>query len=386
MKVEVLETTRFERWLERFAHFAMFPQMRRHLAAAFALHEQAAEGAGYDAVEVVDWGFQFIPWTLSSRTPFLVQLHGSDGQIALKETVAGREAEGSVSLLIERACMSYAPVVSGYSTSNASWWSDLLGREINYTLPPFSCEVSTEASLERIGWMTFGRVQKWKGPQVACEAWKLLGDAAPELHWYGRSTVHGESGEMTSEWLGRSFPEVWGGKILHHDPVTPSEVSRLMVTAKVVLIPSVWDTFNLVTAEAMAHECVVLVSDDAGAADLIEHGVNGFVFSSGDAVALASLVREIETLPQDRLHEIGRKAAGTVTRVMNPNHIAKQKLALLQEAKLPSGDGSLLKQVLLSPTLRSKDGFLTFLDCLPIKALFGYVLKRIIQKMIGKSQ
>ena len=386
VKVQVLETSRFEQWLKRFAHFEMFPQMRRHLAAAFALHEQAREGEGYDVVEVLDWGLQFLPWGLSSKVPFLIQLHGSDGQIAFHDPMIGREAEGIFSLLLERAGLARGPTLTGYSKSNAAWWNSLLSREINYTPPPFSCEVSNEASLERVGWMTFGRVQKWKGPQVACEAWKLLGDAAPELHWYGRSTVHGETGEMTSDWLERTFPEIWGEKILHHDPVTPSEVSQLMAAAKVILIPSVWDTFNLVTAEAMAHGCVVLVSDAAGAADLIEHGVNGFIFPSGDAEALASLVREIKMLPEKRLHVIGRRASETVTRVMNPATIAKQKISLYETLKFQSEPCAWLKQTLLPSVTKNADEPFGFLDQLPLKALTRHVVRRAVSKVTGIFQ
>jgi len=387
VQVQVLETTRFECWLDRIAHFAMFPQIRRHLAAAYALHEQAREGEGYDAVEVVDWGFQFLPWVLSSKTPFLVQLHGSDGQIAFKDPIAGREAEGSFALLLERAGMALAPAISGISKSNAGWWGSLLSREINYTPPPFRMDMELPQSHEqRRGWMTFGRVQKWKGPQVACEAWRLLGQEAPKLHWYGRSTVHGESGEMTSEWLGRSFPEVWGGRILHYDPVTPAEVSRLMAAAKVVLIPSVWDTFNLVTAEAMAHECVVLVSDAAGAADLIEHGVNGFVFPSGNAPALATLVQDIESLPEDRLQSIGRHAAETVSRVMTPATIAKQKIELYRATTLPAGANHWLKQTIFPSVGKCSNASLRFLHQLPLSAITRHVLGRLKNKVISTKK
>src|SRR2546423_753039 len=51
-----LQSARYYKWVKRLAHFAVFPELRRHLGAAFALHEQAAEGEGFDAVEVTDWG------------------------------------------------------------------------------------------------------------------------------------------------------------------------------------------------------------------------------------------------------------------------------------------------------------------------------------------
>lgn len=382
VSVQVLETPRFERWFKRLTHFEMFPQMRRHLAAAFALHEQAREGEGYDAVEVVDWGLQFLPWVVSSKVPFLVQLHGSDGQIAFHDPMIGREAEGSFSLLLERAGMAEAPIVSGISKLNSAWWASLLTREVNYTPPPFQALVPA-LTQHRKGWMSFGRIQFWKGPQVACEAWHRLGEKAPELHWYGRSIIHGETGDSTSDWLGHRYPRIWGHQVLHHHPVSPAEVSSLMARAKVVLIPSLWDTFNLVTAEAMAHECVVVVSDAAGAVDLVDHGINGFVFPAGDSEALASLVQEIESLPGERLRSIGRHAAETVSRVMAPAMIAKQKIELYRATTLPGGANHWLKQTLLPSDGRCSNASLRFLHQLPLSAITRHVLGRIKNKVTG---
>ena len=65
--VLTLETALYRKWLEQFAHFAMFPELRRHLAAAFALHEQAGEGDGFNAVEVTDWGLLFLPWVIQFK-------------------------------------------------------------------------------------------------------------------------------------------------------------------------------------------------------------------------------------------------------------------------------------------------------------------------------
>src|SRR5947207_1830312 len=46
--VSTLQSARCQRWVKRLAHFAVFPELRCHLGAAFALHEQAAEGEGFD--------------------------------------------------------------------------------------------------------------------------------------------------------------------------------------------------------------------------------------------------------------------------------------------------------------------------------------------------
>ena len=387
--VLVLETARFEHWLQRFSHFAMFSQLRMHLAAAFALHEQIREGEGFDVVEVVDWGMLYLPWILSSMAPYLIQFHGSNGQIARKEPYAGREAEEALTVLLERESIPAAPALCSYSTGNAAWWKAFVNRDVRYILPSLNIGIlvtGQESERERNGWLTIGRVQHWKGPQVACAAWKILGERAPTLQWYGRSTVHGESGELTSDWLRRQYPEIWGKRIVHHRPILPDAVTRLMAEAKVVLIPSLWDTFNLVVAEAMAHGCVVVVSDAAGAADLIEHGENGFIFPSANPEALAALIQEIEALSAERMRSIGSSAATTVAQKMAPSPIAEQKIELYRSLELPTVDNSWLRQILLPSNVSTRKETMGFLDHLPLKALSKYALRRAVAKIFRSSK
>lgn len=360
----------------------MFPQLHRHLAAAFALHEQAKEGEGFDVVEVVDWGMQFLPWTISTQAPFLIQLHGSDGQIAFKDPMAGQESEGLLSFLLEKTSMATASGISGYSHSNVDWWMQNLKCNIKYIPPPFRKPRSgVKVSCQRAGWVSFGRVQHWKGPQVACEAWKMMGKQAPELHWYGRPMLHGASNRALSDWLKGSFPDVWGKKIVHFDPVSPSKVSALMATAKVVLVPSLWDTFNFVTAEAMAHGCVAVVSDGAGSAGLIQNGKNGFLFPAENANTLASLVEEVEALSAKQIEEIGQAASMTIAQSMDPATVARKKIELYKTLKMPSERCDWLRQVLLSFQNSPERPKLMFLNKMPLREVVKYVLGRASSKI-----
>ena len=66
--------------------------------------------------------------------------------------------------------------------------------------------------------------------------------------------------------------------------------------ADALLHPTVYDTFGLVVAEAMAYGLPVVVSRAAGISDLIKHGISGWVLEKGTAeetaLALGALARE----------------------------------------------------------------------------------------------
>jgi glycosyltransferase involved in cell wall biosynthesis len=78
-----------------------------------------------------------------------------------------------------------------------------------------------------------------------------------------------------------------------------SEMPTLLAAFDVVVVPSRWDMRALVTVEAMAAGAAVIVSDATavwGPGDLVEDGVSGLVYPSGDPAALG---RQLSRLLED---------------------------------------------------------------------------------------
>jgi glycosyltransferase involved in cell wall biosynthesis len=72
----------------------------------------------------------------------------------------------------------------------------------------------------------------------------------------------------------------------------PSEaVPARMAAADVLVLPSRWDGWGLVVNEALSAGVPVIVSDCCGAADLVQDGVNGYVFRGGDVADLRARLR-----------------------------------------------------------------------------------------------
>lgn len=80
-----------------------------------------------------------------------------------------------------------------------------------------------------------------------------------------------------------------------------SEMPAALAACQVVVVPSTRDMRVLITTEAMAAGCVVIVSSQTavwGAGDLVRPEVTGFVYQSGDAVALSRLLSDLSSQPQ----------------------------------------------------------------------------------------
>lgn len=67
--------------------------------------------------------------------------------------------------------------------------------------------------------------------------------------------------------------------------------------ADVCVLPSWWEVFGMVCLEAMATGALVIAGNRGGMAEIIEHGVDGFLCSPHDPDALARLLRQVLALP-----------------------------------------------------------------------------------------
>ena len=99
------------------------------------------------------------------------------------------------------------------------------------------------------------------------------------------------------------------GSIHWLGPLPLPEVRTLTRAADIVLIPSLWENCPYSCLEAMAAGRSIVASAQGGMPELIQHGVNGLLATTGDA---ASFVEKIERLIGDaslraRLGEAGRE-------------------------------------------------------------------------------
>jgi glycosyltransferase involved in cell wall biosynthesis len=91
-----------------------------------------------------------------------------------------------------------------------------------------------------------------------------------------------------------------------------SQLCRELSKASVFALASIEEGLALVIPQAMACGLPVVCSGSTGGADVVRHGVDGFVFNAGDVGALKGHLRWCYE-HQDRLAEMGRAARERVT-------------------------------------------------------------------------
>lgn len=380
IEVVGLEAARFAAWRARLPQWAIAPHVGRHLAAAWALREQAASLGEFDAVEAADWGLLAVPFVLDPLAPVQVRCHGSAGQIARHEGDPALAPLDALLLAIERRAFAQAAAVASYGAPNAGQWRAWLGREVAHREPALPLP-AMRASADAPHWLVLARVQRWKGPYVLADALARL-PSPPPVRWVGRDVPDALAGAAsTRAALGAAHP-AWSRQVAHADTVDAGTAQAWLCTARGVLVPSTWDVFNFAGAEAMACGAVVVASEGAGIAQWIDDGVDGFRVPAGDAGALAGALREAQALDAAARRRIGEAARAKVASRADPDRVAALEWQALRVlAPTPRVEDPL--DDLLRPAAGSAR-----IDALlaqhPLRALAGHLGRRLRDKVRGR--
>ncbi|KXS44109.1 MAG: Glycosyl transferase group 1 [Methanolobus sp. T82-4] len=137
----------------------------------------------------------------------------------------------------------------------------------------------------KISFGFMGRVIPVKGIKILLEAFREL--ERSELHIFG--SVGGQ----------KIFLEKYVDKNIFFDGSFDNwEINKVLERIDVLVVPSIWyENSPLVIQEAFMAGIPVITSDIGGMAELVENGIDGFTFDTGNKNALKSIMKRIEDDP-----------------------------------------------------------------------------------------
>lgn len=123
-----------------------------------------------------------------------------------------------------------------------------------------------------------GRITPTKGIQVLVETFKTIKGA--ELHVYGSIGIQ------------KRFLET--DTIQFKGPYNNNDISQVVNTIDVLIVPSIWyENAPLVIQEAFLAGIPVIASNIGGMKELVDEGVDGFLFEVGSSEDLKNVVCRI---------------------------------------------------------------------------------------------
>lgn len=87
--------------------------------------------------------------------------------------------------------------------------------------------------------------------------------------------------------------------------ISHEEVPAYYEVCDAVIMPSRWEAFGLVAIEAMKYGKPVIVSNRGALPELVQDGMNGWVFNMGDKSDLVSVLQNVNTVKCNKLGQIG---------------------------------------------------------------------------------
>ena len=234
------------------------------------------------------------------------------------ESWLGDRGRSGVKLLLKKTFFSglkqLVDAVLPIGTLNAEYWRYYFGDDVAQFMVPYAVDngyfaqrardaeagrAALQAELEldpaRPVILFAGKLQPRKHCDHLMEAYALLAPAAgEEPHAY--LVIVGDGEERAA--LERQAAATGLRNIRFCGFRNQSELPRFFDLATVFVLPSRHEPWGLIVNEVMNAARAVIVSDDVGAApDLIEDGVNGYVYPVGDVDALARALLRVLEIP-----------------------------------------------------------------------------------------
>src|SRR5688572_3561454 len=121
------------------------------------------------------------------------------------------------------------------------------------------------------------------------------------------------------------------GLLKLEDRIRPSEIGARLSRAEVVIIPSDNDNLPYVVFEMMALGRIVLVSKQGGQTEVVENGIDGFVFDHEKPETFFSQLDMILKLDEKQRECISDKAIKKVEEKYSRNVVYEKKIQLLEK-------------------------------------------------------
>jgi glycosyltransferase involved in cell wall biosynthesis len=125
-----------------------------------------------------------------------------------------------------------------------------------------------------------GPVSVRKGAHYLLRAWRQIAGPGLELHFYGKPL-------LPDDLIAEAKASRGGDRLFFHGSVPASTLGAVYLNASLLILPTLCDGFGQVISDALAHGVPVLTTENAGGADCVEPGINGFVIPPADAMAIA---------------------------------------------------------------------------------------------------
>jgi glycogen(starch) synthase len=291
----------------------------------------------FDVIEYPDWGAEGWLLSIPRSAPLVAHLHTPLPLIQHYNRLP-RNRDAAAASFLERLSVVRAHLIMSsshllVSALNEIGW--LKGRSVDVI--PYGIDWDRWRDLPAVTTagptvLYVGRLEPRKAPEVLAAAIRLLRADLPEARAVFVGRCGGcQEGTRYAEWVQGLATDASSG-CTHVEEVPRDKLRDLFAGARVVAMPSRFDSYGMVALEAMAAGRPVVVSATTGAAEFVRQVGSGRVVPPGDAEALADSLRPFLRDPE-YAHEVGLAGQSAVRKHLDPDRIAAARADAYRRAR-----------------------------------------------------
>lgn len=196
---------------------------------------------------------------------------------------------------------------------------------------PIACNSRLNASPDFVAGsiVCFGKLAPLKGTFALLKFFETLWKTGKKLKLQiigGTDLVfHPEAETMGNLVRSRYKQYILEGLLVLHEEKAPEAARKMLLEAHVILVPSLVDNLPYTVLEAMSWGKVVLASRQGGQSEVIENGINGFLFDHKTVGDFQEKLLHILSLPETEIKAIGSNAAAHIRQNFAPEVIYDKK-------------------------------------------------------------
>jgi glycosyltransferase involved in cell wall biosynthesis len=175
---------------------------------------------------------------------------------------------------------------------------------------------------EKINLLYVGRFDRQKGFDLLLEVFNEHCFTDVDLYLVGDTVLE----EISYDYPDNAVRIGW---------VDNSEIDRYMKACDAVIVPSRWEGFGIVAIEALRNKKPVIASNRGALPEIIQHGVNGYIFDFDHKEELVSIV---QSLSKSKLETMGQTGEKIFHDKFHSDNMNKQIEQLYEDAVNKSGD------------------------------------------------
>jgi len=122
-------------------------------------------------------------------------------------------------------------------------------------------------------------------------------------------------------------------KIKHFGFVQPKEIENFIRDTSVFVLPSHFEPWGVVVHEFASAGFPMICSEEVGATEVfLEHGVNGYIYKTGDVMSLKNALQKIMNHTDKELLKMGEKSVEK-SKLITPEKWAKTLMSIIESEK-----------------------------------------------------